>query len=116
MRLLHVQRECLQTMNRIGLVDLGWTFGWLKSRKSLGLLGKCTPEDRSIVLNPLFVAKYEHDTVHYVFLHELAHALAFVATGEPCRHDDTFRLMCARLGILDYTRVDLTKEAACKTS
>ena len=54
MEALAAQRIALKLMLDSGVIERGWTFGWL-SRRATARCGQCNHTTRTILLSPVFV-------------------------------------------------------------
>lgn len=97
MELLEAQKLALTHMNLYGLIERGWTFKWLKSRRTIGL---CCHSKQFIGLSITYARSYNLDTVQQTVLHEIAHALL----GPEHGHDETWRQLSHSIGGDTYIR------------
>ena len=98
---MSIHAYAIHKMNEHGLIQKGWTFGWNKKRRSIGL---CKVRARRIELSLFYLphlSEYEQmDTV----LHEIAHALDVEMRGYS-KHDIVWETIARRVG---------AKPEACK--
>ena len=95
------QRLAMEELTRLRLADKGWVafvFG-----KSLKRYGCCATRLRQVRLEEPFVTVNPKWEVLRIIKHEIAHALAWEATGK-LAHDSAFYACCVMLGIPDETR------------
>ena len=78
-------------MTRHGLFAAGWSFGFNRRKRSLGL---CRYEQKRIELSIWFVAANDEAAVRDTVLHEIAHALA----GPKAGHGPAWAAVCRRIG------------------
>lgn len=69
----------------------GWTFGWSKSRRQLGV---CKYRSKRIEIAEFYALNSPKDSVLDTLLHEIAHAIA----GPSARHGPAWKAVAVRLG------------------
>lgn len=92
-RLRDFANECLTKVypgQLMSLASYGWTFGWCRSKRSLGW---CKPDKRTIELSPYFLHEPE-EKLRNTILHEIAHALAGCHNG----HNEEWKRWCVIVG------------------
>lgn len=89
---LYAQKLALREMNRWGIINEGWTFGW-NTRRSRSL-GVCRYGGKELRLNTHFVDLNDEATVTDTIRHEIAHALAGRGTG----HGPVWKETAVRVG------------------
>ena len=90
---LEAQKTALREMVKWGLVDDGWTFGWL-SRRATQTCGQCVYRAKAIRLNPRHVELNSPVVVLDTVRHEIAHALV----GSRANHGPAWRECAVRVG------------------
>lgn len=78
-----------------GLTQKGWRGDLDTAEKRFGL---CSPSRKTITLSRSLVALNSQEEVLDTILHEIAHALAAIETGDNCGHDHRWRAICRRIG------------------
>jgi hypothetical protein len=78
-----------------GLVSKGWQGELDNAERRFGV---CRPSQKTISLSRILVAKNSDEEVRDTILHEIAHALAAIETGENCGHDHRWQAICRRIG------------------
>lgn len=91
MTVLEVTTLALTLMHQWGLTQQGWTFGFNRRKKALGL---CKFTVKAIELSSHFVQANNHEAVSNTILHEIAHALAGPAAG----HGPVWRAWARKVG------------------
>jgi hypothetical protein len=84
-----IQELALTLMKQFGLTD--WTFGWCRSKKSLGL---CKDGVKKILLSKYFCKIIPFDEIENTIRHEIAHALIGPHKG----HDQEWKNACKLTG------------------
>lgn len=87
----NVIRMANELMEQWGLVNQGWSVGFNRRKKAMGL---CHYPKKRIELSVYFVANNPPERIRETILHEIAHALA----GPKAGHGLTWRLMARKVG------------------
>lgn len=82
-------------MTEHGLAARGWT-GLLDNAERR--FGVCRPSRKEISISRTLAALNPEEEVLDTILHEIAHALATIETGENCGHDERWKAICRRIG------------------
>lgn len=91
MKLIDAENLANKLMQEHGLIDLGWSFVWLKSSR---VFGRCTYGVKTIALSLELVRLNELPKVTDTILHEIAHAIAGYSAG----HGGEWKKVCVKLG------------------
>ena len=78
-----------------GLAAQGWSGGLDSAERRFGI---CRPSQKKITLSRPLVSLNSYEEVLDTILHEIAHALAVMETGENCGHDERWKAICRRIG------------------
>ncbi|MGJ8725880.1 MAG: SprT family zinc-dependent metalloprotease [Roseibacillus sp.] len=78
-----------------GLAERGWTGSLDNAERRFGI---CRPAKREISLSRPLAALNPEEEVLDTILHEIAHALAGIETGQNCGHDERWKAICRRIG------------------
>ncbi|GHC46522.1 SprT-like domain-containing protein [Roseibacillus persicicus] len=78
-----------------GLTARGWTGRLDNAERRFGL---CSPAKKEISISRTLAALNPEEEVLDTILHEIAHALAAIETGENCGHDERWKAICRRIG------------------
>ncbi len=78
-----------------GLAQKGWE-GSLDS--AVRRFGICRPSTKEISISRTLCAHNSEEEVLDTILHEIAHALVTIETGEDCGHDERWKAVCRRIG------------------
>lgn len=78
-----------------GLTARGWTGSLDNAERRFGI---CRPARKEISISRTLTALNPEQEVLDTILHEIAHALAAIETGENCGHDDRWKAICRRIG------------------
>lgn len=103
LKLLHLKLE------QHGLSQHGWT-GRLDNAE--GRFGLCRPARKEITISRVLASLNSEDEVLDTILHEIAHALAALETGENCGHDERWKTICRRIGARPERCYDSTEVAS----
>ena len=79
-------------MQEFDLTEQGWTFSWMRRKKTLGL---CWHQARVLQLSTSFVDLNVEDVVEQVCRHEIAHALA----GHKAGHGPVWQAIAIQCGV-----------------
>ena len=78
-----------------GLTARGWTGALDNAERRFGI---CRPAKKEISISRTLAALNPEEEVLDTILHEIAHALAAIETGENCGHDERWKAICRRIG------------------
>lgn len=84
-----------EKMTEHGLSARGWTGGLDHAERRFGV---CRPGKKEISISRPLSALNSDEEVLDTILHEIAHALAAIETGENCGHDERWKAICRRIG------------------
>ena len=86
-----------ELMDRYGLLDAGWTYGFEKvtrQKRNHELFGICCHDQKVILISAAYVARAHSSEVKETVLHEIAHALV----GPDHDHDGVWSACARRIG------------------
>ena len=78
-----------------GLAQRGWTGSLDNAERRFGI---CRPASKEISISRPLAALNPKEEVLDTILHEIAHALAGIETGQNCGHDERWKAICRRIG------------------
>lgn len=84
-----------EKMSEHGLTARGWKGSLDQAERRFGV---CRPAKKEISLSRPLIALNNEEEVLDTILHEIAHALATIETGENCGHDERWKAICRRIG------------------
>lgn len=84
-----------EKMTEHGLSARGWTGSLDQAERRFGV---CRPGRKEISISRPLCALNTDEEVCDTILHEIAHALAVIETGENCGHDERWKAICRRIG------------------
>lgn len=108
MKLIDAEILANKLMQEHGLIDLGWTFNWLKSSH---VFGRCSYTPKNISLSLELVRLNEPLKVTDTILHEIAHAIAGYKAG----HGADWKKVCVKIGCRPVACFDSTIAITSRT-
>jgi len=94
MQLSDASRLAHRELERHGLTERGWTFGFDQGSRRFGC---CRYRTKQITLSRVCTLANDESTVLRVILHEVAHAL-HILEGNPPGHDARWSAICKAIG------------------
>ena len=82
-------------LDQHGLLAQGWTGSLDNAERRFGV---CRPASKEISISRALASLNSNEEVLDTILHEIAHALAGIETGENCGHDERWKAICRRIG------------------